>query len=331
MTKKCVGCGAVLQSDNENEIGYVPKNKMNDASYCVRCYKIKYYNQKSVTNLENINEKILSRVNKKNTFVYFLIDFLNISQEVVDIYNKIKANKCFVISKVDMIPSSVNKNKVIDNIRNIYGIKEEIVCLSAIKNINTKSIIWRLNDNNIKEAYVVGFANSGKSSLINLICKSFNIKNEGITTSSMPNTTIDFIKMKINDITLYDSPGFVMNNYFYDANDFALIKKCSPKPPLNCRVYQLKDNASIIIEDKIRLGCNIKNDIVLYISNNIDTRRVFDNNIELLDIEKIELDIPDNSDLIIKGLGFINIKKKCKLIINSSKKDLFEVRESIFR
>ena len=330
MTKKCVGCGAILQSDNKDVIGYIPKEKEKDAIYCQRCFRIKYYNQKSVTNLENINEKILNRVNKKDNFVYFLIDFLNISQEVVDIYKKIKCNKIFVISKADMIPNSVNKNKLIDSIRNIYNIEEEIVLLSSIKNINTKSIIWRLNDNNIKEGYILGFANSGKSSLINLICDSFKIKNNGITTSSVPNTTVDFIKLKIDNISIYDSPGFVLNNYFYDQDDFTLIKKCSPKPPLNNRIYQLKDNASILIEDKIRLTSDIKNDYILYISNNIDTKRVFDNNKELLDKDIIELDIPDNSDLIIKGLGFINIKKKCKLKIYCNKKDIFEVRKSIF-
>ena len=59
-------------------------------------------------------------------------------------------------------------------------------------------------------------------------------------------------------------------------------------------------------------------------------KRVFDNNTNLLDLEQITLDIPDNSDLIIKSLGFINIKKACKLTIYTYNKDLFEIRKSMF-
>ena len=40
--------------------------------------------------------------------------------------------------------------------------------------------------------------------------------------------------------------------------------------------------------------------------------------------------MPDNSDLIIKSLGFINIKKACTLKIYTDKKELFEIRKSMF-
>ena len=40
MTKKCVGCGAILQSDNKDVIGYIPKEKEKDAIYCQRCFNL---------------------------------------------------------------------------------------------------------------------------------------------------------------------------------------------------------------------------------------------------------------------------------------------------
>ena len=40
MTKYCKGCGARLQNDDENAIGYVPTL---DSSYCQRCYRIRHY------------------------------------------------------------------------------------------------------------------------------------------------------------------------------------------------------------------------------------------------------------------------------------------------
>ena len=136
--------------------------------------------------------------------------------------------------------------------------------------------------------------------------------------------------MKIDNVILYDSPGFVLNNYFYNEDEFALIKRCSPKPPMDPTTYQLKTSASILIEDRIRLISSIDNNMTLYIGNNIILDKIYEKNNRLLDKEKVELDISENSDLIIKGLGFINIRKSCKLSIYCLKNDIFEVRKSVF-
>ena len=330
MNKKCVGCGSILQFDNVNDIGYIPKNKYENSSYCQRCYKIKYYNQKTVTRLENVNEMVLKKVNKKPVFVYFLIDFLNISQEVIDIYNKIDTDKCFVISKVDTIPTNIKNEKVIKKLREIYGIKEEIILLSSLKNLNTKAIIWRVKDLGYDSCYILGYANSGKSSLINKLCEVFNKKKHGITTSSVPNTTVDFIKIQLEDLTIYDSPGFVLNKYFYAEGEFELIKRCSPKPPINPVTYQVKDKESILIEDRIRIFFNSNNSAIFYLSNLINIKKVFSNNNILKNEKSITINVPKNSDLIIKGLGFINIKNECKIEIYALNKDIFEIRNSIF-
>ena len=68
--------------------------------------------------------------------------------------------------------------------------------------------------------------------------------------------------------------------------------------------------------------------MTFYISNNIIVEKVFEE--KLIDKEKHTIKIPTNSDLIIKGIGFINIKKECDLIVNTSYIDLIEIRKSLF-
>ena len=151
-----------------------------------------------------------------------------------------------------------------------------------------------------------------------------------ITTSSIPNTTIDFIKIKLDNISIIDSPGFTNKTTIYNPEEFELIKRVMPRTFLKPSTYQVKPISSILIEDKIRLQSSINNSLTFYISNAINVDRVFDNNTNLLEKESITLDIPDNSDLVIKSLGFINIKKSCKLTIYTDKKELFEIRKSMF-
>ena len=328
MSKKCIGCGTTLQSSNKEEKGYIREDKIKDSSYCERCFKIIHYNERIVTNLDNINSYILKEVNKKAKYVYFLVDLLNINSETITTFKDITVPKTLIISKLDIIPKSIKENKIITWLKESYGIKEEILFQSSKKNINTKSLLNKLESKNINEVYILGYTNAGKSTLINNLTNATN--ENKITTSSIPNTTIDFIKTKLENISIIDSPGFTNTTTIYNPEEFELIKRVMPRTFLKPTTYQVKPISSILIEDKIRLQSSINNSLTFYISNAINVERVFDNNTNLLDLEQITLNIPDNSDLIIKSLGFINIKKACKLTIYTHNKDLFEIRKSMF-
>ena len=328
MSKKCIGCGTILQSTNQNEKGYIREDKIKDSSYCERCFKIIHYNERIVTNLDNINEYILKEVNKKAKYVYFLVDLLNINNETMNTFKELTVPKTLIISKLDIIPKSIKEQKIKTWLKDEYGIKEEILFQSSKKNINTKALLNKLESKNINEVYVLGYTNAGKSTLINMLTNATN--ENKITTSSIPNTTIDFIKIKLENITIIDSPGFTNQNTLYNQEEFDLIKRVMPRTFLKPTTYQVKPISSILIEDKIRLQSSINNSLTFYISNAINVERVFDNNTNLLDKPTTTLDIPENSDLVIKSLGFINIKKPCKITIYTDNKDLFEIRKSMF-
>ena len=328
MSKKCIGCGALLQSDNEKALGYVSKDVYDKALYCERCFKVIHYNEKVVTKLDNINKEIINKLSKFDGLVYFMVDFLNINTETMNTFNSIKNFKCLVISKLDLLPKSFKEKKIISFIKKTYNVKEDILFVSSKKNINTKFILNCAISNGFKKVCFTGYTNAGKSTLVNKILENNNIESS-ITTSLNPNTTVDFIEIKLNDIKLYDSPGFALNRNIYAADDFKLIKKLNSKKMLKPITYQAKDSSSIFIEDLFRLSPSIKNSLTFYMSNDLNIYRLFDSN-KLLDLDYKELSIDDNSDLVIKGLGFINIKKKCTIKVYSNYLDLIEIRKAIF-
>ena len=331
MNKKCTGCGSILQITNPKEKGYIKEEKLDNSLYCERCFKIIHYNEKIVTELDNVNEYIIKEVNKKAKYVYFLIDFLNINQETISTFKRINVPKTLIISKLDIIPKSIKDSKIINFLKEVYEVNEEIIFQSTKKNINTKKITAYLESNKINEAYILGYTNAGKSTLLNKLSEINDIKDKQITTSLIPNTTIDFIKIKLTDnLSIIDSPGFTLNKTLYKTTEFDLIKRITPKSFLKPTTYQLKDIASIIIEDKIKIKASIPNNFTFYISNDINIERVFEKNKDLENYKPLILEIPENSDLVIKSLGFINIKKACTLTIYSDNKELFEVRKSIF-
>ena len=298
MIKKCIGCGIRLQNENEEKEGYTPKIE-NDL--CMRCFKLKNYGKVINNGKIQNNEELIKKINNSKGYVLFLVDYLNIYSEVIDIYKKIKCNKSLVITKSDLIPKNIIIKKMINNIKNIYEIKEEILLVNNKKHDEVNEIINKYN-----KILFVGFTNMGKSSLIN------NLTNNNITVSNKKNTTQEFISIEYENKVLIDCPGFISNTY----------KEVIPKKIVKPITEQVKNKYYLKIAN-INIASEVDNNFTIYMDNYIDISKRKIN--ESLDYNVIA---PSKSDLVIKGFGFITIQKITKLSINISKK-YYEIRPSI--
>lgn len=329
MTKKCLGCGIPLQRTNKLKLGYCPL-EIDKATYCERCFKIIHYNKASIAILPKDSDNIISIINKKAFYVFFLIDFLNINSETINKFREITVPKTLIISKCDVIPKSIKLSKISSYLKEEYGINDNILFVSSKKVKNLSGIINILEQNNITKAYLLGYTNAGKSTLINTLYEKYTSNKSKITTSLIPNTTLDFINIKINDnLTLIDSPGFVLNNLLYQSNDLTFIKRIEPKNYLKPVTYQCNKLMYINIEDKIIFKINSQNNsLTFYMSNEVNIKKGFKSTLKNFNLQ---LDVKDNSDIVIKGLGFINIKKATTIEVLIRESSLIEVRNSIFK
>lgn len=301
MSKKCIGCGIELQDTNKDLAGYTPDiNK----KYCMRCFKLTNYNELIDSGVKVDNEKLIRDINKKKSFVIFLVDFLNIYDEVIAIYKKIKNDKMLVITKGDLIPNNIVKKDLINNIKDIYDIGEEILLTSSVNRDNISMLTKLIVDHG--NVLMAGFTNAGKSSIINALVGT------NITVSKRANTTQDFIKLNIDGVTLYDAPGF-MSNYYYDNK--------LPSKEVKPISYQIKDKYYLRFTD-FNLYFNGDTNITIYMNKtNIDKLRVKE------DI-KCGIVVPSNYDLVIKGMGFIKFSKSCYIHLNMDN-NMYEIRPSI--
>ena len=99
MNKICYGCGVKLQTEDKDKLGYIPSNKAEDAKYCMRCFRMMHYGEKTVNNTPKDVREIINKINKDVRFVIFLVDFLNINNEVISIFKSIKKRKVLVVNK----------------------------------------------------------------------------------------------------------------------------------------------------------------------------------------------------------------------------------------
>lgn len=321
---KCNGCGVILQNTDINKEGYT--NNLNNI-YCKRCFDITHYNKYIFLN--KTNEEYLKKIdyiNKTKDLVILTVDLFNlIDFETIKIKNPV----ILVFTKKDIIPRSIKEEKMLEKIGTNLNIKSKLF-VSSKNNYNLDLLLNLINKYKVsKNVYLVGLTNAGKSSLINKISKNYSDYLSNITVSSLPSTTLDFIENKINnDLILIDTPGILDSGNIINVLP-KYIKKIVPNKEINPIIYQIKCKQSILIEDIFKIDFFESNIATFYISNNLKIERVYKENNKLKNLKKYSLNILDNQDIVIKGLGFIKIKKKCNIDIYLPEKVAFFVRNSI--
>lgn len=301
---KCQGCGVNLQNTNREMLGYV-----NDLSksLCERCFRIRNYNEYSMVSKSNDDYiNILQNISNSNDLVILVVDLFNTNNRLEEIFKYLNNNVLLVLTKRDILPRSCYDNKFIEYFK--YNVIDTVI-VSSLKNYNMDLLYSKINkykkSNNV---YVVGFTNSGKSTLINKLIYNYSDINTYITTSNLPNTTIDSIEIKLNDeLTLIDTPGLVNGGDIINYIDANLIKKVIPNKEIKPITYQVKTLETVYINNLVRFILR-DNNITIYISNNLEVNRSYKEDIDDT-LEMHIIDVEPDSDIVIEGLGFVKFTK----------------------
>ena len=312
MSKKCIGCGSVLQTENVDLEGFVRSSVYDKSEYCERCFKIMHYGEYSVLDKKIDTDGIIRNINSDiYADVAFLIDVLNINENLKKTINRFKNNKYILITKKDVLPKSLKEKKLIEYVRKNICDTENIMCISAVKNYNIDAFMRKITHDGVRRLYIVGFTNSGKSTFINHMLSS-NLKQPVITTSSIPNTTASFITIKLNSkLTIVDTPGFIDNNAIYNFVDYHKVVKYYPRKEIKVKTFQVRSTYSVVINDFLRIE-NIgkkSNSFSFYMNDKLRYEKVKEKNDKLKTLPSVSYEFDEPTDILINGLGFIRVTK----------------------
>lgn len=330
MNKVCIGCGSKFQTLDKNKEGYINPKVYEKATLCERCFKIKYYGEAYVTDNPKDKTSLIKMINDSKKSVVYLVDTLTISKEPLSVIDSLSNKVYLVLTKRDLLPKSVKNSKLKEYISNLTLIKDVFV-ISALKNNGVTELYNELIKNNEKSVYVIGYTSSGKSTFINKLL-ILNGKSGNITTSSLPNTTLECINIKLNDkLTLIDTPGFVSENSSYNFIDVDIYKKLLPKSVIKPKVYTIKKDFMIILGDILRIENNSNEDVnlVFYFKNEIKLNKMRSIRNELLkDKDKLDVKVSDK-DIVLEGLGYIKVVGYANLTMYTLNKKMISVRNKM--
>lgn len=309
---KCRGCGIELSDEKK---------------ICERCFRIKHYNEYEAVNKTNADfDLILKNINKSNDLVLLLVDLFNISNLSL-IKRYLKNDLILVLTKRDLLPKRTKNSKLLSY---DYGIDYlDKIIISSFKNFNFDELINKIKIyKKAKNIYVVGFTNAGKSTMINKLLYNYSDNKTRITTSPIPSTTLDLIKIKLNDqITLIDTPGLIMSGDIINYVSGPDLKKIIPKKEIKPNTYQIKEKQMIVVDDYLIVEAENIN-LTFYVSNKLKFKKYFKEIPIPKKFKKHEIMV-DKNDIVIRGLGFIRTNKKCKINIYTLDKVEVCTRDSL--
>ena len=321
---KCTGCGVILQNTNKKDLGYT-SNLEN--TLCERCFRIRNYNEYSKVLKDNEDYiNILKNINSKDLII-LVVDLFNFC-DLNEIGKYLNNDILLVLTKRDLLPKSCYNEKILNYFDSFnLNIKDKVI-VSSKKNYNMDLVFKKINEfRTSKNVYVVGFTNSGKSTLINKIIYNYSDNNNIITTSSLPSTTIDSIKIKVNDdLTLIDTPGLLTKGDIIDYVDKDMLKKIIPNKEVKPITYQITKKCSINIENILRFDVENVN-FTMYISNNLKIDKIFKE--KETNLIKKEIKVKKGNDLVIQGLTFITFNRDIKINIYAIKGVKIYTREKL--
>ena len=306
--KKCIGCGVILQNENILNDGYTPSL---DNNYCMRCFKVKNYGETSnVSKTSDDYIDILKSISNSRDLVLYVVDILNIKEDLNEIKEYLKNDIVLVLNKKDLLPRSVKDDKIINYLKERYEFLD-IIIVSSMNNYNLDLLMSKINkykkSNNV---YIVGETNAGKSSLINKIVGNYTDKIPLLTVSNMPETTLEKIKIKLDDnLTIIDTPGIVEPRNIINYLDKKYYKILNSNKEIKPKTFQINKNQSLLIGEFLRVDYleGDKNSFTLYIPNGIKVKKINSRHSYLKEFSYKEYELKFHEDLVIYGLGFIKV------------------------
>jgi len=207
-------------------------------------------------------------------YIVDLFDF----ELLPDLSSLIGNNHVFIVAnKIDLFPSKISRRRIMhwvyDQVQKqgLPQLKPRHIFLLSCKtgegiNLFLNVFGQELHHQN-KKVYIIGSANSGKSSFINVLMNTrqqkdgkmvrtpANSKRHGqLTVSALPGTTLGFVRIDVgHKFRFYDTPGVILPGSLTNLLPQDELKVVLPNKKLMARNIRLSNGESLLLGGYVRV------------------------------------------------------------------------------
>ena len=343
----CIGCGAILQSEQDDKAGYVPASVLKKPAeelaeiYCRRCFRLRHYNEVSDVELTDDDFlRMLNEISSKDALVVNVVDTFDFNGTLIAGMQRFSGKNPLIIvgNKEDLMPNVINNGKIrqwmTERIHEAGLRPKEVVLISAKRSESVKELMKIIDkERKGRDVYVVGATNVGKSTLINQVINIATESKDMITTSYFPGTTLGSIEIPLDDGShLIDTPGVIHRSNLTHFLTGKELKQIIPRSEVKPKVYQINAEQSIFVDGLARfdyLAGYGKQAFVFYVSNDLQLHRTkLENADELYEkhvgkmlnppteftaktfpkLKRHEFMLKEPADVVVSGLGWVSVE-----------------------
>ena len=342
----CIGCGALIQTENPTELGYTPLSALEKGLetgevYCQRCFRLRHYNEiQDVSLTDDDFLRLLNELGQKDALIVNVVDIFDFNGSLIPgLHRFVGDNPVLLVgNKVDILPKSLKKSKMTQWMReraHEAGLRPIDVLLTSAKKAAEMTELLQAIDHyrEGRDVYVVGVTNVGKSTLINQIIKQTAGVQELITTSRFPGTTLDKIEIPLDDgHFMIDTPGIIHRHQMAHYLGKKDLKIVAPNKEIKPKSYQLNAGQTLFFGGVARFDfiqgerssfiAYVANDVVLHRTKLEKADAFYQKHVggllqpprpdELADFPELvrfEFSIKEKTDIVFAGLGWITVTK----------------------
>lgn len=338
-TIRCKGCGAVMQTDRKQDIGYAVSM---EHDYCQSCFRLLHYGD-SETHFHPEDLPALP----EGSVILMISSVLHLDllfSHPVWRYQS-DASFIYIINQIDLLPKDTNLEKLLENItlkaKSLHVPYEDIILMSAKNPYDINHLKEYLRTFRSKKIYLLGVQNSGKTTLFKALSQNdqaLAFKKAGLTQEALSGM--------FEDKEIIDMPGLYQKGYLHRLFPYQVYKRLIPDTEIHPKIYALKAGQTLFVEGlfaiTLRQGAST---LVLYIENHINVHKTQEKKIpELLgqkttffkvyadQYEEKALKIIDSKmQVTMADMGFLHVTGPCQIYLTYAKGLHVSLSEALFQ
>lgn len=253
---RCSSCGAILQNEDKNEVGYISENRIAkhiEEGTCDRCYNLRHFN--TPENEFNADyKKILTKATSTNSLIVYVIDLFAFESSLIpNISSFLGDNLLVILNKRDILPSSLSDEDIISNAQKRLALDKifpkKILLFSSYSKLNISELFTSMNElRKGKDVYFIGGFLVGKSSIVTEMLRQYkNVTDRMISTIKVENTVLDIMEIPLDEnSSMYDTPGIFNPSSMINQLERDTYKYIVPREEIKVQTITLDYNQGVL-------------------------------------------------------------------------------------
>lgn len=268
VVRRCYGCGAVLQSDDPEQIGYIDeetfvRTEISAPLFCEKCWKGTRYN--TIPGQAKASEDFLSMLKDaqaSDAMIVYVVNLFSFEASFVSaIADLLRGLNIIVLAnKRDLLPSKADDRKLKEYVAQRFRRASISVNVGQVELVSLRSaldvspIVEKINKaRKGHDVYVIGAAGAGKTIFVNAFLRGYaNPSNRAVSIAKYPKTSLSVMTIPLDSSSsLFDTPGIAMENSLLCKVDPLTCHKMIPQEEVKGRPCSLGEGETLVFGDNL--------------------------------------------------------------------------------